>query len=343
MNQSTIYRYPMKDFDKHRLWVRFKRLDFEWDENEGRMKGTSGPNQPAVYLYLPGSIELKDGSSYSTDQLGVLGRATEFALNEAGLNTANAAERLDAAINSMAGAAVDTIETASDLITGADAVNPGMVALLMRRFGGALPGGVRSGISSSLRTTANPHQRALFESVNLRNFSFAFEFMPDNEQEAIQIEEINTFFRKLAYPTLHNFDDTQVRGVPQDLANELVYKFPSMVTVDMMYRLEEESLKTLDSLRQFQNVELEDIFSTLGQDEDEVMSSGMWRVGPKLQPCYVTDVARTLDNNNSMSYRPVVMTHNDEKRNVAVPVTSTISVSLQEDRPLSSDSIDEGY
>jgi hypothetical protein len=343
MTESRIYRYPNKDFDKHRLWVRFKRLDFEWNEAEGRMLGTAGPQQPAIYLYLPGSIELKDGSSYSTDQLGVLGRATEFALGEAGLNTTNAAERLQAAVDSLAGAAVDTIETASDLVTGAEAVNPGMVALMMKRFGGPLPGGVRNGVSSALRTTANPHQRALFESVNLRAFSFAFEFVPDNEKEAIQQQEIVKFFRKLAYPTLHDFEGATPRGIPDDLANQLVYKFPSMVMVDMMYSLYEETIEQFNGLIQHDADAAEDIFRSQGQNQDDVMSSGMWRVGPKIQPCYVTDVAQTLDNNNSMAYRPIAIQGDDSIGYHALPTTSTLSVSLQEDRPLSSASIDEGY
>lgn len=341
MDTAKIYRYPNKDLDRHRLWVRFKRLDFEWNDNEGRMVGISGPEQPAIYMYLPGSIELKDGSSYSTDQLGVLGRATEFALNTAGLSADNAAQRLEAAVNSLAGAAVDTIETASDLVTGADTVNPGMVALMMKRFGGALPGGVRSGVSSALRTTANPHQRALFESVSLRQFSFAFEFMPDNEQEAIQQQEIIKFFRKLAYPSLHDFTDTTVRGVPEDLAGQLVYRFPSMVLVDMMYRMEESTVDSFNRLSPFDRQGLEEVFEIQGQDD--VMSSGMWRIGPKLQPCYVTDVGQTLDNNNSMAYRTIAVPGEDSIEHRAVPTSSTLSVSLQEDRPLSSDAIDAGY
>ena len=343
MDTAKIYRYPNKDFDKHRLWVRFKRIDFEVNDNE-QMRASSGSNQPSVYLYLPGSIELKDGSSYSTDQLGVLGRGTEAILNRAGLGRIeDPIARLSAATDALAGTAVDAIETAADLVTGADAVNSGMVALMMRRFGGAVPGGVRGGVSSALRTTANPHSRSLFENVNLRDFSFAFEFMPDNEQEAVHQQEIIHFFRKLAYPTLYTFGDEVPRGIGDDIANQLVYKFPSMVQVDMMYRMEEESLKNFDEISRFDNVGLEELFNTLGQDTNEVMSSGMWRVGPKIQPCYVTNVSQSLDNNNSLMYRPIEITTNGEKRNIAVPTSQTLTVSLQEDRPLSSESIDGGY
>jgi hypothetical protein len=343
MDTSRIYRYPNKDLDKHRLWVRFKRIDFEVD-GENKMRATSASNQPAVYLYLPGSVELKDGSSYSTEQLGVLGRGTEAVLNRFGIGEIqDPIARLSAATEAISGTAVDAIETAADLVTGADAVNSGMVALMMRRFGGAVPGGVRDGVTSALRTTANPHSRSLFQNVNLRDFSFAFEFMPDNEQEAVQQQEIIHFFRKLAYPTLYSFEGTEIRGIDANLANQLVYKFPSMVQVDMMYRMEESSLKSLESISQFEGVELEDLFNTLGQDGDEVMSSGMWRVGPKIQPCYVTTVSQSLDNNNSMTYRPIEITSNGEKRNIAVPTTQTLTISLQEDRPLSSESIDEGY
>lgn len=344
MTDSRIYRYPTKDFDKHRLWVRFKRLDFEWSQSEGRMLATAGPSQPAIYLYLPGSVELKDGSSYSTDQLGVLGRTAEAAINNAGLNAGDATSRISAALDTLAGAAVQTIETAGQLVTGADTVNPAMVALMMKRFGGTLPGGVRNGVASALRSTANPHQRALFESVNLRNFSFAFEFMPDNEQEAIQTEEIVKFFRKLAYPTLENLsDDIDAEDSAAQIADQLVYKFPSMVLVDMMYRMEEPTIDRFNDLVQYNSEGLEQVFDNIGQDFDDVRSSGMWRVGPKLQPCYVTDVSRTLDNNNSMAYRPITMEGNGSIEHRAVPTTSTLQVSLQEDRPLSADSIDAGY
>ena len=340
MDTTRIYRYPNNDMDKHKLWVRFKRIDFEWDEDAGRMIAFSGARQPAVYMYLPGSIELKDGSSYSTSNLGVMGRFLEKGINDAGtnVNREQALTRLSQAGDMVAGGIADGLEQIGSVLAGGS-LNPGMVALMMHRFNQG-SSGAGGGVRSATRAIANPHTRSMFENVNLRNFSFNFEFIPDSEQDAIHQTEIIKFFRKIAYPSMVAMDVDSNSDFLEEISDQLVYKFPSMVQVDMFYRIDDQAIDTLEQIsRQQGGRELETLFNNLGQTPDLVMNSGLWRIGPRIQPCYISDVSQTLDNNNSLMYRPVEI--NGERR--AVPTTQTLTISLQEDRPLSSESIEGGY
>ena len=130
MATQRIYRYPNKDLNKHKLWVRFKRIDFDWDGNSttegtsrdvtdtqggpfGRMVANSGSEQPSVYLYLPSSINLKDGSNYDTSGLGGLGRTFEFLVNNFGMGVQanSSASRLDTLLAEGNQVISDTINT----------------------------------------------------------------------------------------------------------------------------------------------------------------------------------------------------------------------------------------
>ena len=345
MDTTKIYRYPNNDMDRHKLWVRFKRVDFEWDDTKGQMQAVEGPNQPVVYMYLPGSIELKDGSSYSTANLGILGRAAEAGINEFGTRTDDPLRRISQAADIFAGAVVDTVDTVGDIAGGA-ALNQGMVALLLHRFNQG-SSGIGGGVRAATRAIANPHSRAMFENVNLRNFSFSFELIPDSALDARQQEDIIKFFRKIAYPSLLNInpnDAAEASGnqFTERMADQLVYKFPSMVAVDMFYYMDPEQMRglSLHDLTQNDRSLVEDTLSNRGQDADLVMNHGLWRIGPRIKPCYITDVSQTLDNNNSLMYRPI---EQEDGTRRAIPTTQTLTISLQEDRPLSAESIDAGY
>lgn len=353
MSRGVIYRYPTKDRNRNRLWVRFKRIDFEWDESSGNMKATSGAKQPSVYLYLPASISLKDGLSYNTSaELGIVGRAIEAGINDIGTRpTSSILERGAQALDIMTTTVTDAIRVGQALATGNETVNPAMVALTMRRFGNFDRSAYGSAVRSGIRNTVNPHRRALFESVNLREFSFNFEFAPDNPDEAREVEQIVQFLRETAYPTLSSLDPNSIReagDVPReddeegddgtfadvigDVADSLVYKFPSMIKVDMFYELSPEAYQNLESIQE-RGVNIEQLIA--GNKVDEILSTGLLRIGPRIKPCYITGIDRTLDNQNAMVYRAL--------GNKAVPVSQTLSISLSEDRPISGEDIRKGF
>lgn len=354
MSTAQIFRYPTGDQNRNRLWVRFKRIDFRWDNAEGRMKATSASKQPSIYLYLPASINLKDGLSYNTSSdIGILGRGIEDLLNTNGTNfNANWEQRISQGLNFLTSTVTDAARVGQTLLTGEGSINPALVALTMRRFANFDRSAEGSAVRSATRHTVNPHRRALFESVNLREFSFNFEFMPNNEEEARQVEQIIKFFRLTAYPTLSSIDPDEfsnlrdtanveseeepsggsISEILGDVAGELVYKFPSMLQVDMFYELDPNSYRILEQAER-QNVDVESLFNNIKQDE--VVSSGLIRVGPRIKPCYITGIDRTLDNQNAMVYRAL--------GNKAVPVSQTLGISLSEDRPISANDVRFGF
>lgn len=368
---QNIYRYPTSNYDRHRLWVRFKRIDFTWDESRtngttggdnsntyGRMLANSGAGQPSVYLYLPASVALKDGSNYGTQDLGIMGRSFEKFINSNGVGVQNSSEmmnRMSNILTSAVGSIADSVRVAGEIASGNGDIQQGAISLAMRRipFASGTPFG--QGVNSALRTSANPHRRMLFENVNLRDFSFQFEFVPDNEQEAKQVYNIVKFFRKLAYPTTDTGVSEMFGTEDPDFINSFVYKFPSMVAVDMFYKMDDESVDKLQDIAR-QNMQVEDILRAGGQDD--VLVSGLYRVGPRIMPCYVTGVEQTLDSQNSMVYRPVKDADysSAERRGpgnggfdthagvgVAMPTAQTLSVSLSEDRTIDANAIDAGY
>jgi hypothetical protein len=365
--RQNIYRYPTSNYDRHKLWVRFKRIDFTWDDSSGdgdvygRMLANSGANQPSVYLYLPASVSLKDGSNYGTQDLGIVGRSFEKFINNNGVGVQSRDEminRMSGILGSAVGSIADSVRVAGDIASGGEAVTQGAISLAMRRIPFASGTAFGQGVNSALRTSANPHRRMLFENVNLRDFSFQFEFMPDNADEARQVYDIVKFFRRLAYPTTNTgasdmFMAGDVDQEGKDFLDSFVYKFPSMVAVDMFYRMEDEAVETLQEIAR-ENVQVEDLLRAGGQDD--ILKSGLYRVGPRIMPCYVTGVEQTLDSQNSMVYRPIsnMETADGQRRagngfdspdgvGVAMPTAQTLSVSLSEDRTLDADAIDAGY
>lgn len=344
---AGINRYPLGNGEKHKVWIRFKRIDFTFDPEESKTTAQCGSEQPSVYLYMPGSIQFSDGISYGETELGTGGRLIEYAASRGALGSSRDLEStLGAAGDFLRSGTVEAFAQASNLLHGGD-IQPTALAMVMSRFSALTNNGIGRGIRSNLRYTTNPHQRSMFERVNLRSFSFPFEFVPSNAEEARQAQEIINFFREIAYPQASGvtgsiqLDEEGAPGenrVQREMANinDLVYKFPSMVQVDIFYNLDGDTVSALrESRGDNSQSNLEELFDSTGNRFDDVVNSGMMRVGPRFQPCYITGFEQTLDPNNTMVYRPL-----DDR---AVPASQTISVSLSEDRPLHQDSIKAGY
>ena len=78
-----------------------------------------------------------------------------------------------------------------------------MVAgLIGRAIGGNVS--VNQAISRATGQVLNPNLELLFNGVNLRNFSFAFEFFPRNIKEA---EEVKQIIRCLKYAMVPDKDE----------------------------------------------------------------------------------------------------------------------------------------
>lgn len=179
----------------------------------------------AVTLYLPQAITIQDGVQYDTLNLGVIG-----------------AVALDAVQNGdgMMRAAMTALEDAGrsglDLLTnrsGLGSTMAGLAAVRLAQRGGEKTRGV---VGSAFGIATNPNTRALFKSVNLREFSFTFKMIASSKAEANAIEQIIKTFRTELYP----------ESIPHGGVS-LGYFYPNKFRIQMSYRGQRVGTKFLDS------------------------------------------------------------------------------------------------
>lgn len=103
--------------------------------------------------------------------------------------------------------------------------------------------GLAGAVKGSTRLTVNPNTRTLFNNVNIREFSFDFQFVPRSQSEAIEIAAIIQFFRTEAYPEVLKFQTENGLEAP------LGYKFPNAWDISAIW--EGQQIKGLDFQRSY--------------------------------------------------------------------------------------------
>lgn len=88
------------------------------------------------------------------------------------------------------------------------------------------------------RVTTNPNTRALFKTVNLREFAFTFKFIPKSRKEAEEVKQIIQLFREELYP--ESIRDT-VLGTDISIG----FRFPNRFQIDIEYNGEAVTNKIL--------------------------------------------------------------------------------------------------
>lgn len=180
-------------------------------------------------IYLPQSIQIQDGVAIENVDLGVFGSSLE-----AGVRAGTAP--IEALIN----ATGETFSSMADFFRGNLSQDAARAAAA--RLSGALGDGTSAAIRSGLQTTPAPNTRAIFKSVNLREFSFSFSMMPKTPEEARQILSIIKFFRSELYP-----ETIEAGGIP------IAYKFPNKFAISIEYGGKQIATRILKSyLRNFQ-------------------------------------------------------------------------------------------
>jgi len=165
------------------------------------------PTGEKVVLHLPQAISIADKADYGTANLGMIGGAVEAGMAAPDGTTPNITSFLDSL---KGGAGKDLSKIA--------------VAKTVGAFSEEAGNAVRIGA----RVTQNPNSRALFNSVPLRSFTFSFKMIPHSQDEAKNIREIITFFRRELYP----------EEIPADLGDitfSVGYRFPNRFGIKTYY------------------------------------------------------------------------------------------------------------
>ena len=166
------------------------------------------PTGEKAILHLPQGITIADKADYGTANLGMIGAGVE-------------AGAMGAQEGSM-----PSITSFLDSLKGGTGKD--LSKLAVAKTVGAFSEEAGNAITATARVTTNPNSRALFNSVPLRSFTFAFKMIPHSADEARNIQEIITFFRKELYP----------EEIPADLGGitfSVGYKFPNRFGIKMYY------------------------------------------------------------------------------------------------------------
>ena len=200
---------------------------------------TAGNEAPIgeVVMYLPPSIIVPDNFDYGSATLGTVGGFAEGAL--AGGN------------NSAVGAGIQGITNAATSIISGILGNGSQNSTNNASVAGAVAAsallggndGLAGAIKGSTRLTVNPNTRTLFNNVNIREFSFDFQFVPRSQSEAIEIAAIIQFFRTEAYPELLKYTTDNGLEIP------FGYKFPNAWDISAIWG--GQQIKGLDFQRSY--------------------------------------------------------------------------------------------
>ena len=141
----------------------------------------------SVAIYLPPNVQDNTGATYNDMQTGMLGYAAAAALDFSGAVGAKDYESAAAALTGgiggiMTEAAKKSAAALAETLAGAE----GGAQLVNRAFGQA----------------DNPFMEVLFESMEVRTFTYNFTFAPRNEEETADVQSIIQLFRFHMSPEL---------------------------------------------------------------------------------------------------------------------------------------------
>jgi hypothetical protein len=232
--------YPVHDNDKYPSRISFEVIhsdpprfstNFEsianWTEEARDDKKPVGTVSNAtirasgkkVNLYIPQSHQVNETFSYDTPGLGLSGGALAAGL-DAGGN-----------ITSAVGGAIDQgFKGLSDLIGAFRGEEIGRLAAVRAANFAPIPDNLKNAVSVSARTTVHPNMRTMFKQVNVREFTFQFNFIPRSQRESDEVKAIINFFRYYAYPEeiRAELDGNKNISVP------VGYKYPDMFRIRLM-------------------------------------------------------------------------------------------------------------
>ena len=260
-------QFPLEDQDKYRGRIKFdviqtippslskraiRKVQESLNSSDTVLNGGGGPNNPnfdpipeteadfinktreiftgeGCSIYLPQSIQINDGVAIENVDLGVFGA-----------NIAAGIQSGSSILESAVDAGKEVFSSMADFFKGNLSQDAARAAAA--RLAGVAGDTRAAAVRSALQTTPAPNTRAIFKSVNIREFSFTFNMLPKSVREAREIEKIILFFRKELYP-----ETIEVGSIP------VAYKFPNKFAISIQYDNKEIATKILNShLRTFQ-------------------------------------------------------------------------------------------
>ena len=150
-----------------------------------------------IALYMPATVDVNYNVAYGDQEIGSLAMVGQSILE--GLTSSGAAGTVEKLKNALKGVP-DLAGEAGRLFaqTAADTVASGATALVNINRG----------------TVITPRMELMFENVGRRDFSFTFDFIPKNPEEAKVVNDIIFNFKKYMMPEYSNPDTRREMNIP---------------------------------------------------------------------------------------------------------------------------------
>lgn len=229
------YKYPLVNQDDYKARILFTTIietpptidtsAFEREANQGTVtgalntlgnvftapiRGGTRTKGDTVRLYLPPGIQVQDGVSFDNAEMGIRGAGV-----------------VDGAMSGGSGSLADMASSTfglGDIKAILGQIQSPEVARATAAGVASMNQKAQNVTNSALQTTLNPNIRAIFRSVNLREHSFTFKFIPRSAAEAQEVRSIIDWFRLELYP-----EPIKVRNL------NVGYEFPNKFLIQMKY------------------------------------------------------------------------------------------------------------
>ncbi len=210
---SALLRYP-SEVTSHAMIFNFKNY------SPRPAGGTATVSNGSIALPLPKTIQDVTSPDVMGRELGITGAAVVDVAAAMGSD------------QGLIGAATDAISK----LTGGGALDPRNVsasglasfATFAARAGLTSIGGseIEQGIGVGTGTAVNPHQALVFNGIALKQYTFEWTMIPNNETESEQIRNIVKRFKSVSLPSYGGVEGTQSNVLSRALLN-----YPNMVDV----------------------------------------------------------------------------------------------------------------
>ena len=166
-----------------------------------------------VELYLPGGVQTQDGVEFTNEDLNLRGAAMLQGMRSGNVSAAN-----------IVGQALNPIGSINAIREAFGNNREAIATTAITALAQKAPQSSRAAVTAGLMRVPNPNTRSLFKGVPIRQFEFAFKLLPQDRDEAVEIEKIVEFFRTELYP-----EGISGGGI------DLMYNFPNCFSVSVLY------------------------------------------------------------------------------------------------------------
>ena len=148
-----------------------------------------------IALYMPATIDVNYTVSYGDNEIGALAMTGQNIL-EGLMSPGQTIDKLRAAIAGLPNLAGEGVD------------------LFVQNFADTVASGAKTLFELNRGTVITPRMELMFEGVGRRNFSFTFDFIPKNQEEAKTVNDIVYNFKKYMMPEFSNPQTRREMNIP---------------------------------------------------------------------------------------------------------------------------------